>query len=259
MPVKTLLVRTAGTNCDGETYFAFERAGSVVEKLHINRIVENPKVLEQYQILALPGGFSYGDDIAAGKILANELKMSLGDYLKKFVDDGKLIIGICNGFQVLVKTGLLPGPFHPGVKQTVTLAFNDSNRFEDRWIYLRSDSDKSPFIKKGQVINLPVAHGEGKFLTDTPDTLEAIKRNGQVIFRYVDEKGNDANGVFPVNPNGSVEDIAGICDVTGRVLGLMPHPERHALPTQHPRWTREGLKQEGDGMQIFRNAVEYMK
>ena len=258
MTVNALILRTAGTNCDHETQFAFEQAGATAERLHINSVSENPKLLEQFQILALPGGFSYGADIASGKILANELLTRLADKLEKFISGGKLVIGICNGFQVLVKMGMLPGPFHKSARQTATLTFNDSNKFEDRWVYLRTDSDKSPFIRKGQVIHLPVAHGEGKFVTDTPATLDEIRRNGQAVFRYVDENGN-AGQPYPVNPNGSVDDIAGICDITGRVLGLMPHPERHILPTQHPRWTRDGLKPEGDGMQIFRNAVGYFK
>ncbi|MFW6108142.1 MAG: phosphoribosylformylglycinamidine synthase subunit PurQ, partial [bacterium] len=144
----------------------------------------------------------------------------------------------------------------PDADQTVTLTFNDSNRFEDRWVYLRADSDKSPFIRKGQVIYLPVAHGEGKFVTQSRQTLVDLQNNEQVVFRYVDADGHTAAG-YPANPNGSVDDVAGVCDVTGRVLGLMPHPERHVLPTQHPRWTRQGLADEGDGMQVFRNAVEY--
>ncbi len=280
--VKTLIIRTAGTNCDGETKFAFERAGAAVSLLHINRVNENPALLDEHQILALPGGFSYGDDIAAGKIHANELRAKLGDRLRAFVDSGKLVIGICNGFQVLVKTGLLPGKENEGqitlftagdrqrtascrspqedtchqAPQTVTLTFNDSNKFEDRWVYLRVDSDKSPFIRKGQVVYFPVAHGEGKFVAKDDATLDAIRANGHVVFRYVDAEGCAGAG-YPANPNGSVDDIAGICDATGRVLGLMPHPERHVLPTQHPRWTRGGLKPEGDGMQVFRNAVEY--
>ncbi|MFH1732991.1 MAG: phosphoribosylformylglycinamidine synthase I [Planctomycetota bacterium] len=256
MALRTLIIRTAGTNCDQETKFAFERAGSEVSLLHINRVNENPSLLGEHQILALPGGFSYGDDIASGKVLANELLQGLADQLKKFVDDGKLVIGICNGFQVLVKTGLLPGPFGRDTKQTVTLTFNDSNKFEDRWVYLRADSGKSPFIKKGEMIYLPVAHGEGKFLAKDDATLDAVRSNGQVVFRYVNAAGEAAQE-YPINPNGSADDVAGICDTTGRVLGLMPHPERHVLPTQHPRWTRDGLAGEGDGMRMFRNAVQY--
>jgi len=256
MTINTLIIRTAGTNCDLETKFAFERAGSKVSLLHINRVNERPALLAEHQVLALPGGFSYGDDIAAGKVHANEFRMKLADQLGKFVDDGKLIIGICNGFQILVKTGLLPGPFGRDTEQTVTLTFNDSNKFEDRWIYLRADSDKSPFIRKGEIIYLPIAHGEGKFVTKDDATLTALRDNDQVVLRYVDADGN-TGAPYPINPNGSVDDIAGICDTTGRVLGLMPHPERHVLPTQHPRWPRDGLKPEGDGLQVFRNAVAY--
>ncbi|MFO7899912.1 MAG: phosphoribosylformylglycinamidine synthase subunit PurQ, partial [Planctomycetota bacterium] len=200
MSIKTLIIRTAGTNCDLETKFAFERAGSQVSLLHINRVVENPTLLDEHQILALPGGFSYGDDIAAGRIHANELRTKLGDPLQHFVSHGKLVIGICNGFQVLAKTGLVPGPFAPDVDQTVTLTFNDSNRFEDRWVYLRADSDKSPFIAKGQVIYLPVAHGEGKFVTESRETLADLQKNEQVVFRYVDAEGNTGAG-YPANPN----------------------------------------------------------
>jgi len=258
MTVKTLIIRTAGTNCDQETKFAFERAGAKVSLLHINRVNERPALLDEHQILALPGGFSYGDDIAAGKIHANELRTKLGDRLRAFVDSGKLVIGICNGFQVLVKTGLLPGPFRPDAPQTCTLTFNDSNKFEDRWVYLSVDSDKSPFIRKGQVIYFPVAHGEGKFVAKDDATLDVIRSNDQVVFRYCDADGRTGAG-YPANPNGSVDDIAGICDPTGRILGLMPHPERYVLPTQYPRWTRDGLKPEGDGVQVFRNAVEYFR
>ena len=256
MTVHTLIIRTAGTNCDEETRFAFEQASSEVILLHINRVIENPTVLDRAQILALPGGFSYGDDIAAGRIHANELRTKLGDRLEQFVDDGKLVIGICNGFQILAKTGLLPGPFAPDAEQTVTLTHNNSNQFEDRWVHLRADSDKSPFVRKGQTLYLPVAHGEGKFVARDRRTLDDLKGNGQVVLRYVDSDGNTGAG-YPANPNGSADDIAGICDVTGRVLGLMPHPERHILPTQHPRWTREGPADVGDGLQMFRNAVDY--
>jgi phosphoribosylformylglycinamidine synthase len=254
MPVKTLIIRTAGTNCDRETVFAFERSGSEVSLLHVNRVCEDPSVFAEHQILALPGGFSYGDDVAAGRIHANELRYRLGDPLRRFVDDGKLVLGICNGFQVLVKTGLLPGPFSADAEQAVTLTFNDSNKFEDRWVHLRADSGRSPFIVKGERIYLPVAHGEGKFVARDNATLDALRDGDQIAFRYVDADGNAGAG-YPANPNGSVDDIAGICDATGRVLGLMPHPERHVLGTQHPRWTRDGEKPEGDGMQIFRNAV----
>ncbi len=252
---KVLVLRTAGTNCDKETVHAFERAGAECELLHVNRLLGDKPHLHEFDILAIPGGFSYGDDIAAGKIEANELRVGLKDDINRFVEDGKLIIGICNGFQVLVKLGILPdlGGKH---EQEVSLAWNDSDRFEDRWVYLKAASDKCVFIEEGQIIYLPIAHAEGKFVARDAQVLEELGNRGQIVLQYCDESGEP--GPYPVNPNGSVNDIAGICDATGRILGLMPHPERHMFGYQHPRWTREGLKEEGDGMQVFRNAVEYV-
>ena len=223
--------------------------------LHVNKLLENKPHLHDFDILAIPGGFSYGDDIAAGKIEANELRYGMKEDIDKFIADGKLVIGICNGFQVLVKMGLLPN-LGGGQEQEVSLAWNDSDRFEDRWVYLKATSDKCVFLDEGQVIYLPIAHAEGKFVARDEGTLDGLKNSGQVVLRYCDENGE--SGSYPVNPNGSVYDIAGICDSTGRVFGLMPHPERHMFGYQHPRWTREGLKEEGDGMQVFRNAVNYV-
>ncbi len=250
---KVCVLRVAGTNCDVETTYAFERAGAEAERVHVNRLAEKRGLLRRFQILAVPGGFSYGDDIAAGKVQAVELMHRLGDEVRAFVDADKLVIGICNGFQVLAKTGLLPGG--RSHRQTVTLAANDSNRFEDRWVHLRVDTSRSVFISPGQIITLPVAHGEGKFLTRDEQTLEDLRDAGQIVFRYVSPSGGKP--VYPENPNGSVDDVAGICDPTGRILGLMPHPERHVEPWHHPRWTREGLKPNGDGFQVFQNAVRY--
>ena len=248
---KTLVLRAAGTNCDKETAFAFSEAGSRIELAHINQLKAKEKRLSDYHILALAGGFSYGDDIAAGKILANELKYALVDQLKAFINQGKLIIGICNGFQVLVKAGLLPG--NDNLEQEVTLTINDSAKFEDKWVYLRTTNHESRVTNcvwtRGlpEEIYLPIAHGEGKFMAKDKTVLERLEKNGQVVLRYRD------------NPNGSQNDIAAICDQTGRIFGLMPHPERHSFGWQNPRWTREGLKKEGDGLQIFRNGVEYAK
>ena len=243
---KVLVLRAAGTNCDMETAFAFSRAGAVVERVHINQLKSRAKELSRYQILALPGGFSYGDDLAAGKILANELKYTLADALRDFIKNGKLIIGICNGFQILVKAGLLPG--NSNSEQEVTLTINDSGKFEDRWTYLKSPQSTvhSPQIKcvwisgLSEVIYLPVAHGEGKFMAKDKAVLERLENNGQVVLRYCDEKGNPAQ--YPDNPNGSENAIAGLSDETGRIFGLMPHPERHSFGWQNPRWTRQGLK-----------------
>jgi len=251
---KVCVLRAAGTNCDKETAFAFFKVGAEPEFVHINRLINQDKNLNDYEILAISGGFTYGDDIAAGKILANELRFKLVDGIKKFIDDGKLIIGICNGFQILVKSGLLPGS--PDLKQEASLIINDSGKFEDRWTYLRLK--KCVWTRNlPEIIYLPVAHGEGKFVTKDNTVLERLKKNGQIVFRYCDEKGSLSG--YPYNPNGSVDNIAGICDETGRILGLMPHPERHAQFQQHPRWTGAKFKKAGDGLQIFRNGIEYAK
>lgn len=253
---KVCILRTAGTNCDKETASAFSKAGAFAELIHINRLFEQPNRLNDYQILAIPGGFSYGDDIAAGKILANELRYKLIDDIKKFIQDGKLIIGICNGFQVLVKSGLLPG--NNELAQEASLIINDSGKFEERWVYLKSSASECVWAKNlPEVIYLPVAHGEGKFITKDKVVLERLKVNGQVIFQYCNEKGNFAD--YPSNPNGSIDSIAGICDETGRILGLMPHPERHIEVSQHPRWTGLSNKNEGDGIGILKNGVEYAR
>ena len=259
---KAIILRTAGTNCDYETRYALEKAGADVDLVHVNQLVKDKGLLSSYHIFVLPGGFTYGDDIAAGKVLANQLRHHLLDELTRFVDDGKLVIGICNGFQVLIKMGLLPGingiqPSFNEYRQEFTLTYNDSNKFEDRWVYLKSFSDKSVFIDNDCMLYIPIAHAEGKFVADNGGELENLGKSGQIIFKYVDKDGNIAN--YPWNPNGSLDNIAGICDSTGRVLGMMPHPERYIEPTQHPRWTREGLKAEGDGIAIFRNAVNYVK
>ena len=259
---KAIILRTAGTNCDYETKYALEKAGADVDLVHVNQLVKDKGLLSSYHIFVLPGGFTYGDDIAAGKVLANQLRHHLLDELTRFVDDGKLVIGICNGFQVLIKMGLLPGrngtqPSSNEYRQEFTLTYNDSNKFEDRWVYLKSFSDKSVFIDNDCMLYVPIAHAEGKFVAGNGGELENLGKSGQIIFKYVDKDGNIAN--YPWNPNGSLDNIAGICDSTGRVLGMMPHPERYIEPTQHPRWTREGLKAEGDGIAIFRNAVNYVK
>jgi phosphoribosylformylglycinamidine synthase subunit PurQ / glutaminase len=250
-----LVLRAPGANCDLELEYAFQQAGAAAERIHINRLRENSRLLDEFQILAIPGGFTYGDDVAAGKILAVQLAHFLSDALHRFRDEEKLILGVCNGFQALLKAGLLIPPDEEG--PLATLAHNASAKFEDRWIYVRRCGDRSPFLKDCGRLHIPVAHGEGRFICRRPWILKGLEEAGQVALRYVDADGRP--GKYPINPNGSEGDVAGVCDVTGRVLGLMPHPERHVLPIQHPRWTREGLKEEGDGMQIFRNAVAYFE
>jgi phosphoribosylformylglycinamidine synthase len=285
--VKAIVLRAAGINCDMETEHALELAGAAAERVHINRLIEDKGLLDEFQIIVFPGGFSYGDDVAAGKILANQIIHHLYEPIQKFIDDGKLVLGICNGFQVLVKTGILPGieGFKSEIRNPksetnsnnrntkfktnhetadkrpatnlVTITYNDSGKFEDRWVYLAPQTDRCVFIEPERQIYLPIAHGEGKVVTKDEPTLERLKEKGHIAFKYVDGNGNE--GDYPINPNGSVDSIAGLTDSTGRVLGLMPHPERHVRHTQHPRWTRLKNSNDADGMTIFNNAVKYMR
>jgi len=248
--VKTLVLRAPGTNCDDETAFAFQQAGAEVALIHINRLIHREQRLADYQIMVIPGGFTYGDDIGAGKVLANELGLKLGEDIAKFIKAGGLILGICNGFQVLAKAGILPEPTS-GITP-ITLAANDSGRFECRWVYLAVNGESPCVFTRGiDSLYLPVAHGEGKVVAD-PEVLPGLN----TVVYYTDEHGNREAG-YPHNPNGSMEDIAGICDASGRVFALMPHPERYIRGTQHPRWTRQGAKEHGDGFQIFLNAVDW--
>jgi phosphoribosylformylglycinamidine synthase len=251
-----LILRAPGSNCDNEAQFAFQLAGAVADKVHVNRLREDPKLLRKYQILVIPGGFTYGDDVAAGKILAVQLSHFLADALREFRDAEKLILGICNGFQVLLKAGLIMPPDEDG--PVATLAHNDSARFEDRWVHLQANSQRCPWFLQGYGRwQVPVAHGEGKFVCREAWILQGLEQTGQVCLKFVDAEGKP--GPYPVNPNGSQGDVAGVCDTTGRVLGLMPHPERHVLPVQHPQWTRRGLAPEGDGLRLFKNAVGFFK
>jgi len=266
---KVCVLRSAGTNCDKETAAGFKLAGAAPELLHINSLVSGARSLNDFQILALPGGFSYGDDIASGKIFANELRFKLADSLREFICAGKLIIGICNGFQILVKSGLLPGtrPYRIGryapvrstseFKQETSLIINDSGKFEDRWVYLKPGGRCVWTRGLKNIIYLPVAHGEGKFLAQDKNVLKKLKTNGQVVFQYCNSSGKLSG--YPDNPNGSSSNIAGICDKTGRILGLMPHPERHLFRLQHPRNWNLKSKKEGDGLQIFKNGVDFIR
>lgn len=269
MKPNVLIFRTAGTNCDKETEFAFRQAGARTKLLHINCVKKN-KDLSSYQILCFPGGFSYGDDLGAGKIFSLELLLWLKDELARFIERESLMLGICNGFQIMVKTGILP---HADFSQKATLDFNDSARFEDRWVYLNSKflpTGKAGKIKNSKlknkkpekiwtkglppVIEMPVAHGEGRFVAPAK-IIEAIEKNNQVVFRYCDRQGKPAG--YPFNPNGSINDIAGITDPSGRVLGLMPHPERAMFKHQLPFWYNS--KDEPWGFKLFENAVNYFK
>ena len=261
MSPRILILRAPGTNCDEETRFAFSLVGGEAHCLHVNRLIEQPRIAEEYQILCIPGGFSFGDDLAAGRILARRLQQHLGDQVVRFRDAGKLILGICNGFQVLIKAGLLVAGENGGVP--ATLAWNDSGRFEDRWVHLAVSSAKCPFLSGVSRIYLPVAHAEGKFVARDHQVLDRLDEQGQLVLRYASAADGptscDAPLPYPQNPNGSLRNVAGVCDATGRVFGLMPHPERFVDPTQHPHWTRHPRASQGAGLQIFQNAVAYFR
>ena len=251
--VRTLLIRAPGTNCDAETMFAFQQAGAEVSLVHVNQLIRGEQRLTDYQIMVIPGGFTYGDDVSAGKVLANELKLKLGGDIQRFIEAGGLVLGICNGFQVLVKAGFLP-ELSDGSSSLLTITTNDSAKFECRWVYLGVNKPSPCVFTRGMdSLYLPVANGEGKLVVLTG----ALSESNIVLF-YTDEHGDISAG-YPYNPSGSAGNVAGICDSSGRVFGLMPHPERHIRGTQHPQWTRLGAKEHGDGFQIFRNAVEWAK
>ncbi len=248
MTPSVLILRTAGTNCDAELAHAFRLAGAEPATVHVNELIADPAGLERYDLIGFPGGFSYGDDIAAGRIFANRLKHRLYGPLKDAVARGVPMIGICNGFQVLVKLGLLPNP-NAG-RQTATLADNTTGRFIDRWTPIDADAGSVCIWTQGLTrFDLPIAHGEGRFLAPD-DVIATLRQRGQIALRYAD------------NPNGSAADIAGICDPTGVVLGLMPHPERFTDPTHHPQWTRRGedfLASRSPGLAFFENAVAHVR
>lgn len=264
--VKALVLTGFGLNCDLETSYALRTAGAEVERVHLNSLVARERRLTDYRIFVVGGGFSWGDDHGAGVIMGMRLKHRLGDELLELVAAGGIVIGICNGFQVLVNLGLLPG-FQPGeLKREVALINNDCGSFRDQWVNLVANPESPCVLTRGiSRVELPVRHGEGKFFAEA-DVLERIERQQQVILRYAGADGKAAAGAFPANPNGSIADIAGICDPTGRVTGLMPHPEAFNDWTNHPEWTRmreasrrdgTDLPREGHGLRFFRNAVEY--
>lgn len=260
MAPRVIVLRAPGTNCDRETAYAWELAGAKADVFHLNRVLEAPALLNDYQILCIPGGFSYGDDICAGRIFGTQMRHHLYDALQSFKAAGKLMLGICNGFQVLMKSGvLLPDTAD---QPHATLTLNESGKYEDRWVNLQTDGSKSVFLRGVDRMYLPVAHAEGKFVTRDADTLAKLGAAGQLCLRYTTEGStgpakNDAIA-YPINPNGAQWNVAGLCDETGRVMGLMPHPERHIDPTHHPRWTRK-CAEKGDGLVLFENGVAYFK
>ena len=261
---KVLVLSGYGINCEEETLHAFEKQGATGEIVHINDIIDGSKKIEDYQIMAFPGGFSYGDDTGAGNALANRIKNNLGDSIYKFAEQDKLIIGICNGFQIMANIGLVPATKKYGQVESA-LMWNKTARFECTWVNLRAVSQKSPWLKGIEKIQLPIAHGEGNFYVE-PEILKELEENDQIAFQYTTAEGTLANGEYPANPNGAIADIAGIIDPSGRILGMMPHPERFNCIYNHPEWTqmkelakREGktLDEAGAGNIMFKNAVEY--
>ncbi len=269
--VKSLVITGYGINCEYETAHANKLAGAEPTIAHINDVIDGKYRLDDYQLLNFPGGWSFGDDLGSGKVFVNKLLYAktptgpLADQILQFIDDGKLVIGICNGFQILVKMGLLPALDKDYKTQSCTLFFNDHG-FRDSWVKLKINRQSHCVFTKGiDTLDAPIRHGEGKFIPESRQLLDRLTRNGQVVMQYADRFGKPTQE-FPANPNGSTDAIAGICDETGRVFGLMPHPEAFNHVTNHPQYTRmkeaaarknQPLKEEGDGIQIWRNAVEY--
>jgi len=270
--IEALILHATGTNRDREAAWAVEKAGGDPVIMHVNALRDRPARLHDFRMLILPGGFSYGDALGAGRLLASDLRWFFEDELTRFITSGKPVLGICNGFQALVKSGWLPGPSmdggsgSPGTSVKATLVRNASNRFECRWVWLEPEPNSPCVFTRGLVgdddvrITCPVAHGEGRFVPGV-GVLERLEVGGQIALRYVrrdvrlDRGGEGASASYPANPNGSVADIAGICNEKGNVLGLMPHPEDHIVPWQHPRWTRG--ENDGLALPLFEAGVAY--
>ncbi len=264
--VKALVITGYGTNCEMEMAYACRQAGALCDIVHISDIIRGTCAIGDYHFLNLAGGFLDGDDLGSAQVESIRLKhariktsgRTLFAEIMTFIERGMIILGVCNGFQALVKSGLLPG--NPFGHRRVSLTFNDSAKFEDRWVRISVNQD-SPciFTRSIDKIYLPVRHGEGKFVVDGDETLVQIKEDNLDTLFYADEN-DEPTMAYPDNPNGSIEAIAGICDKTGRIFGLMPHPEAFTKATNHPGWTRQKtLAQQGEGMAIFDNAVSFLK
>ena len=267
--VKSIVLTGNGTNCEREMAHACRLAGSdEVDIVYIHDILSGEKRLDDYHFLILPGGFLDGDDLGAAQAGANRIIHArvkgsgepLRDQFRRFIDGGKLILGVCNGFQLMVKLGILPAVDGEYFRQTVTLTFNDSGRFEDRWVWI-SINEKSPcvFTRVIKKVYLPVRHGEGKFMARSAAILKRLHRQQQVVARYCTQDSDRPAMTYPDNPNGAVDAIAGICNETGRLYGMMPHPDAYTHRTNHPRWTREELPEEGMGLAFFKNAVQFIR
>lgn len=265
---RVAVLRAPGTNCDHETAYAFELCGAQAERLHLFRLLEQPQRLLDYQVICVPGGFSYGDDIGSGVVFASHMRNRLADSLQEFLQGDRLCLGICNGFQAILKAGILPSGSFTSLsnpEQTpppATLTWNDNGKYTARWVHLRTTGSQNIFLRGIESLDLPIAHAEGRVVVRNPQVLADWKQHGQFALCYSKRGATDADPSavelnFPDNPNGSVANLAGLSDPTGRILGLMPHPERFLFRTQHPKWTRLDLPEEGAGLQLFRNAVAY--
>ena len=287
---KICVLRAPGTNCDVETAWAFDSCGGKAERVHLFRLLETPRLLDKFQVLCIPGGFSYGDDIGAGVIFARQIRGRLAEVIAEFLHADKLVLGICNGFQVLLKSGILPdgqaawaipsdepesatgstgGPTPPGNRPPVSLTWNDNGRYTSVWVRLSVSARQNVFLRGLDELELPVAHAEGKLVVRDDNLLDEWEQTGQIALQYCRRQITPPNPIpatgtdtrvplpYPDNPNGSLANIAGLSDRTGRVLGLMPHPERFLEATQHPQWTRRRLTGDGAGRQVFQNAIAY--
>jgi phosphoribosylformylglycinamidine synthase len=263
---RVCVLRAPGTNCDVETAFAFDRCGGRSEVVHLFRLLEQPQQLDDYQILCVPGGFSYGDDIGAGVVFASQLRAHLHGVIGRFLQADKLALGICNGFQTLLKAGVLPdgaASWSSGVTtpRSATLTWNTNGKYTARWVRLKATSSKNVFLRGIDEIDLPIAHAEGRLVARDETVARGWQQRDQAVLKYVpwQPSAHGSGPTWSANPNGSLDDLAGLGDPTGRVLGLMPHPERFLFATQHPQWTRRGLTGPGDGVRIFQNAVDYFR
>ena len=262
---KVAVLSGFGINCETETIAAFEMTGALAERVHVNRLVSGKIALSDFQILAIPGGFSFGDHLGSGRLLGNRLRFGIREQVRGFVLDRKPVIGICNGFQVLVKMGLLPGDDEVSLTQTASLTLNDSGQYENRWVTLEFDKG-SPCIWTTGIdrMRVPVRHGEGKFVTDDLSMLDKWSTSGQLVARYVDPgtaypSAGDEVIPYPLSPNQSWRNVAGVCDSSGLVFGIMPHPEAYHSTWLGPSWTRESLNHgQGEGLAIFQNAVRHV-
>ena len=260
--VKALIITGFGLNCEKETAAAFRAAGATPEKVHLNDLLDGQRQLSEFHVLAFIGGFSFGDHIGAGTVFANRVKYRMRAELEAFVRDGRLVVGICNGFQTITRLGLVPAIGGKLFEQQVALAQNEQGTFRDDWILLKGNPASPCVFTKGiDLLPLPIRHGEGRFVPRDTALRKELEAQNLVCLRYADPETGEPTDKFPHNPNGSVNAIAGICDPTGRIFGLMPHPEAYLSPFNHPHWTRQKLEgvlpAQGLGLQLFSNAVDF--